>query len=226
MDLAIVFLPLIGSFLSGLLGKKYGHRFSEIISSSLVTLSAILSIFIFYDVINNQNYSNRELFSWISSGNFNATWSINIDPLTSVMLVVVTLVSSLVHIYSIGYMSHDPHRSRFMSYLSLFTFAMLTLVTSDNFLQLFFGWEGVGLCSYLLIGFWYKKPSANAAAIKAFIVNRIGDFGFALGIFLIFSYLDIYLLFQNASIIGNNDKGFNLIEVPNDFRKSRNKYHE
>jgi len=113
-------------------------------------------------------------------------WSIKVDALSSVMLVVVTLVSSLVHIYSIGYMSHDPHKPRFMAYLSLFTFAMLTLVTSDNFLQLFFGWEGVGLCSYFLIGFWYKKDSANAAAIKAFVVNRVGDFGFALGIFLIF----------------------------------------
>ena len=104
------------------------------------------------------------------------------------MLVIVTLISSIIHFYSIGYMSHDPHKSRFMAYLSLFTFSMLTLVSADNFLQLFFGWEGVGLCSYLLIGFWYKKPSANAAAIKAFIVNRVGDFGFAIGIFLIFFY--------------------------------------
>ena len=117
---------------------------------------------------------------------FVANWSINIDPLSSVMLVVVTFVSALVHIYSIGYMSHDPHKPRFMSYLSLFTFSMLALVVSDNFLQLFFGWEGVGLCSYLLIGFWYKKETANNAAIKAFIVNRIGDFGLALAIFLIF----------------------------------------
>ena len=117
-----------------------------------------------------------------------------IDPLSAVMLVVVTSVSSLVHIYSIGYMSHDPHKPRFMAYLSLFTFAMLMLVTSDNFLQLFFGWEGVGLCSYLLIGFWYKKESANNAAIKAFIVNRIGDFGLAVGIFLIFKPSLLYLL--------------------------------
>ena len=125
---------------------------------------------------------------WISSGDFKANWSINIDPLSSVMLVVVTLISAIVHIYSIGYMSHDPHKPRFMSYLSLFTFSMLALVVSDNFLQLFFGWEGVGLCSYLLIGFWYKKETANNAAIKAFIVNRVGDFGLALGIFLIFFY--------------------------------------
>ena len=121
-----------------------------------------------------------------NSGNLDVNWSIKIDALSSVMLVVVNLISSLVHIYSIGYMSHDPHKPRFMAYLSLFTFAMLTLVTSDNFLQLFFGWEGVGLCSYFLIGFWFKKNSANSAAIKAFLVNRVGDFGFALGIFLIF----------------------------------------
>ena len=119
---------------------------------------------------------------------FRTNWTINIDPLSSVMLVVVTFVSALVHIYSIGYMSNDPHKPRFMSYLSLFTFSMLILVVSDNFLQLFFGWEGVGLCSYLLIGFWYKKESANNAAIKAFIVNRVGDFGLAIGIFLIFFY--------------------------------------
>ena len=138
--------------------------------------------------MQTNTYGNFILFEWISSGNFVANWSINIDPLSSVMLVVVTFVSALVHIYSIGYMSHDPHKPRFMSYLSLFTFSMLVLVVSDNFLQLFFGWEGVGLCSYLLIGFWYKKESANNAAIKAFIVNRVGDFGLAIGIFLIFFY--------------------------------------
>ena len=120
---------------------------------------------------------NLIITTWITSGSLNVNWSINIDPLSSIMLVVVTFVSSLVHIYSIGYMSHDPHKPRFMSYLSLFTFSMLILVTSDNFLQLFFGWEGVGLCSYFLIGFWFKKQSANYAAIKAFLVNRVGDFG-------------------------------------------------
>ena len=138
--------------------------------------------------VQNNIYGNYIIFEWISSGGFTANWSINIDPLSSVMLVVVTFVSALVHIYSIGYMSHDPHKPRFMSYLSLFTFSMLALVVSDNFLQLFFGWEGVGLCSYLLIGFWYKKETANNAAIKAFIVNRIGDFGLAVAIFLIFFF--------------------------------------
>ncbi|MDA9085180.1 NADH-quinone oxidoreductase subunit L, partial [Candidatus Pelagibacter sp.] len=141
---------------------------------------------LFYQVIVNHYESNVVITKWINSGNLDVNWSIKVDALSSVMLVVVTLVSSLVHIYSIGYMSQDPHKPRFMAYLSLFTFAMLTLVTSDNFLQLFFGWEGVGLCSYFLIGFWFKKDTANAAAIKAFVVNRVGDFGFALGIFLIF----------------------------------------
>jgi NADH-quinone oxidoreductase subunit L len=148
--------------------------------------SAFLSILIFYNVIINGYENNIIIASWINSGTLNVNWSIKIDPLSSVMLVVVTVISALVHIYSIGYMSHDPHKPRFMAYLSLFTFAMLTLVTADNFLQLFFGWEGVGLCSYFLIGFWFKKDTANAAAIKAFLVNRVGDFGFALGIFLIF----------------------------------------
>ena len=188
MEYAIVFLPLIGSFISGFFGKKIGDKYCLILTSSLVAISATLSLLIFYQVLTQEYYSNKLIFNWISSGKFFVNWSISIDPLTSVMLVVVSLISSIIHFYSIGYMSHDPNKSRFIAYLSLFTFAMLTLVTADNFLQLFFGWEGVGLCSYLLIGFWYKKPSANAAAIKAFIVNRVGDFGFAIGIFLIFLF--------------------------------------
>jgi NADH-quinone oxidoreductase subunit L len=190
MEYSILFLPLIASIISGFFGKFIGDRGSEIITSLFVSISAILSFVIFYRVINDGYSNNLIIATWIDSGSLNANWSINVDALSSVMLVVVTLVSSLVHIYSIGYMSHDPHKPRFMSYLSLFTFAMLTLVTSDNFIQLFFGWEGVGLCSYFLIGFWYKKESANAAAIKAFVVNRVGDFGFALGIFLIFYIFD------------------------------------
>ncbi|MDB2500518.1 NADH-quinone oxidoreductase subunit L [Candidatus Pelagibacter bacterium] len=186
MEIAILFLPLLASIISGFFGKLIGDRSSEIITSLFVVISASLSLFIFYNVISNQYESNIVLATWINSGSLNVNWSIKIDALSSVMLVVVTLVSALVHIYSIGYMSHDPHKPRFMAFLSLFTFAMLTLVTSDNFLQLFFGWEGVGLCSYFLIGFWFKRETANAAAIKAFVVNRVGDFGFALGIFLIF----------------------------------------
>ena len=187
MEYAVIFLPLVGAIL-GFLGRSFIKYFSEITTSLFVSISAVFSIILFWEGIQNNTYGNFKIFEWISSGSFVANWSINIDPLSSVMLVVVTFVSALVHIYSIGYMSHDPHKPRFMSYLSLFTFSMLVLVVSDNFLQLFFGWEGVGLCSYLLIGFWFKKESANNAAIKAFIVNRIGDFGLAVGIFLIFFY--------------------------------------
>ncbi len=186
MEISIIALPLIASIISGFFGKFIGDRYSEIITSLLVTISAIFSGIVLYEVIQNQYEENIIIATWISSGSLDVNWSMKIDSLSAVMLVVVTSVSSLVHIYSIGYMSHDPHKPRFMAYLSLFTFAMLMLVTSDNFIQLFFGWEGVGLCSYFLIGFWFKKDTANAAAIKAFVVNRVGDFGFALGIFLIF----------------------------------------
>ena len=186
MEISIIALPLIASIISGFFGKFIGDRNSEIVTSLLVTISAILSALVLYEVIINQYQDNIIIASWISSGTLDVNWSMKIDSLSAIMLVVVTSVSSLVHIYSIGYMSHDPHKPRFMAYLSLFTFAMLMLVTSDNFIQLFFGWEGVGLCSYFLIGFWFKKETANTAAIKAFVVNRVGDFGFALGIFLIF----------------------------------------
>ncbi len=199
MEYLVVFLPLIGSIIS-YFGKSIGNLFSQIFSCSMVVISAVISFFIFYDGLINNNYGNFLIFEWINSGNLNVNWSIKIDPLSSIMIMVVTSVSALVHIYSIGYMSHDPHKPRFMSYLSLFTFSMLCLVVSDNFLQLFFGWEGVGLCSYLLIGFWFKKETANNAAIKAFIVNRVGDFGLAIGIFIIFlifgtlNYEEIFLL--------------------------------
>ena len=218
----IIFLPLIGSIISGFFGKFLGSRNSEILTSLLVSISSILSFLIFYKVFNESYTNNLDVFTWINSGTFNVNWSIKIDALSSVMLVVVTLVSSIVHIYSIGYMSHDPHKQRFMSYLSLFTFSMLMLVTSDNFLQLFFGWEGVGLCSYFLIGFWFKKESANAAAIKAFVVNRVGDFGFALGIFLIFylfgtvNYTEVFELIPQSlekelSFLGINFNAINLV---------------
>ena len=218
----IIFLPLIGSIISGFFGKFLGSRNSEILTSLFVSISSILSFLIFYKVFNENYINNLDILTWINSGTFNVNWSIKIDALSSVMLVVVTLVSSIVHIYSIGYMSHDPHKQRFMSYLSLFTFSMLMLVTSDNFLQLFFGWEGVGLCSYFLIGFWFKKESANAAAIKAFVVNRVGDFGFALGIFLIFylfgtvNYTEVFELIpqsleKDLSFLGINFNAINLI---------------
>jgi len=162
----ILFLPLLGSFISAFFYKKIGDRTCQIITSAFVVTGAILN--------------------WITSGSLKLHWSIYVDSLTAVMLVVVNSVSALVHIYSIGYMSHDPHKPRFMSYLSLFTFMMLSLITADNFLQLFFGWEGVGLASYLLIGFWFKKESANNASMKAFIVNRVGDLGLLIAMFLIF----------------------------------------
>ena len=205
MEYAVLFLPLLGSII-GYFGRSITKFFSEIITSLLVSVSAVLSVIIFWNGIEKKNYNNHVIFEWISSGDFTANWSINIDPLSSVMLVIVTFVSALVHVYSIGYMSHDPHKPRFMSYLSLFTFSMLALVVSDNFLQLFFGWEGVGLCSYLLIGFWYKKETANNAAIKAFVVNRIGDFGLAIGIFLIFFYfgsINFNEVFQTAPQLVN-----------------------
>ena len=188
MAYLIIFLPLLGFLISGLIGRKIGDFASQFITCFLIFVSTVLSFFYLYLFINGSSVLNFLIFNWISSGDLNLNWSIYIDPLTSVMLVVVTSVSFLVHVYSIGYMQNDPDKPRFMGYLSLFTFAMLMLVTSDNFLQLFFGWEGVGLASYLLIGFWFKKPSANAAAIKAFIVNRVGDFGLAIAVFMIFKY--------------------------------------
>ncbi len=219
MEILIVFLPLLAAIISGFFGNKLGNRFSEILTSLFVLISAIFSIYIFYDVMINDYNSNIIISSWISSGTLEVNWSIKIDPLSSVMLVVVTFISSLVHIYSIGYMHHDPHKPRFMSYLSLFTFSMLMLVTSDNFLQLFFGWEGVGVCSYFLIGFWFKKQSANNAAIKAFLVNRVGDFGLALGIFLIFyyfgtiNYTEVFNLIPTLVSEKINFLGFNLVVI-------------
>src|SRR5215510_7778301 len=183
---AILFLPLAGALFAGLLGPFAGPRASEVVTTTLVLMAALLSWLGFYEVAIGGQEQRIELARFIVSGDLKSVWSLRIDTLTAVMLVVVTTVSGLVHLYSIGYMDEDPHRPRFFAYLSLFTFAMLMLVTADNLVQLFFGWEGVGLASYLLIGFWYHKPSANAAAIKAFIVNRVGDFGFALGIFAIF----------------------------------------
>jgi NADH-quinone oxidoreductase subunit L len=163
-----------------------GSRPAEVITTALLLISAALSWMTLVDVGFLHHSARVQLFTWIASGDLVVNWALRVDTLTAVMLVVVTSVSSLVHLYSIGYMHEDPNRPRFMAYLSLFTFAMLMLVTADNLVQLFFGWEGVGLASYLLIGFWFQKPSANAAAIKAFVVNRVGDFGFALGIFAIF----------------------------------------
>ena len=163
-----------------------GSHLAEFVTTTLLAISWVLSCFAFFDAGIEGHDARVAIFNFITSGDLKVDWALRVDPLTVVMLVVVTTVSTLVHLYSIGYMAEDPHKPRFFSYLSFFTFAMLMLVTSDNLAQLFFGWEGVGLASYLLIGFWFHKPEANAAAIKAFIVNRVGDFGFALGIFSVF----------------------------------------
>src|SRR5476649_2244197 len=244
---AIVFLPLIGALLAGLIAvfgaharnpsgdtvehhddadgdahasdahdehaDDHGHddhaveppaagsRAAELITTGLLLVSAGLSWFALVDVGFMHHDVRIALFTWFSVADVKVEWALRVDPLMAVMLVVVTTVSSLVHLYSIGYMDEDPNRPRFFSFLSLFTFAMLMLVTADNLVQLFFGWEGVGLASYLLIGFWYQKPSANAAAIKAFVFNRVGDFGFALGIFAIFMLIgstDFETIFAGA----------------------------
>src|SRR5581483_1322067 len=199
---AIVFLPLLGCAIAGLFCRLIGARASDIVTTAFLFISAVLSCFAFYDVaLAGHGPYLVHITQWVGSGDLDAEWALRIDSITAVMLVVVTGVSALVHLYSIGYMENDDGRPRFFSYLSLFTFAMLMLVTANNFLQMFFGWEGVGLASYLLIGFWYKRPSANAAALKAFVVNRIGDFGFMLGIFgvfFIFGTLDFDSVFRAA----------------------------
>jgi NADH-quinone oxidoreductase subunit L len=181
----IVFLPLLGFLIAGVFGPWIGARWAEYVTSGLLGVSFVLSWIAFIMVAGGAD-AHIPIANWFTSGKLAVEWALRVDTLTAVMLVVVTTVSFLVHVYSIGYMADDPSRPRFFAYLSLFTFAMLMLVTADNLVQLFFGWEGVGLMSYLLVGFWYDRPSANAAAIKAFVVNRVGDFGFSLGIFLTF----------------------------------------
>ncbi len=185
---AIVFLPLAGALIAGFFGRTLGNKASGAITSLLLVVAAVFSWIVFYRVALHGEEARVTLMSWIGAGDLQSSWALRIDTLTAVMLVVVNTVSALVHIYSIGYMSDDDRQPLFFAELSLFTFAMLSLVTADNFIQLFFGWEGVGLASYLLIGFWYHKPSANSAAIKAFVVNRVGDFGFALGIFAVYYF--------------------------------------
>ena len=256
---AIVFLPLIGAIIAGIIavvgahlahpggepgshghddhdhaathhahhghdgeedeGAEHGHaaaalgsRPAEIVTSGFLVVSALLSWVAFFSVGFGEGEVQRiPVLNWFNSGTLSIDWAFRIDTLTVVMLVVVTTVSSLVHIYSIGYMAHDPYRPRFFAYLSMFTFAMLALVTADNLVQLYFGWEGVGLASYLLIGFWFKRPAANAAAIKAFVVNRVGDFGFALGIFgvfVLFNSVDYETIFANAPSVAGTSLHF------------------
>jgi NADH-quinone oxidoreductase subunit L len=187
---ASVFLPLVGAIVAGLFGRLIGDRGAQLVTCGAMVLSAFAGAAVFYDVGLKGNDRTVEVMTWIASGSFDAAWALRFDALSAAMVGMITLVSCMIHIYSVGYMAHDHSIPRFMAYLNLFTFFMLMLVTADNFVQMFFGWEGVGLCSYLLIGFWYDRPSANAAAIKAFIVNRIGDFGFALGIMGVFFLFD------------------------------------
>lgn len=212
-----VFLPLLGFVLAGLGGRFLGDRGTQIVTTLSVLGALVSSVFIFNAVAIEHHTIIHTLLPWINVGDFKADWGLRIDTLTAVMLIVVNGVSAMVHIYSIGYMSHDRSIPRFMAYLSLFTFFMLMLVTSDNLLQMFFGWEGVGLASYLLINFWMEKPSANRAALKAFLVNRVGDFGFALGIFacfLIFGSVQFDAIFAKASAVASVDFVFLGYAVP------------
>ena len=186
MALAVVFLPLIASIIAGFFGRAIGDRGAQIVTCGALLLSAALGILVFRDILAAPAVQIIPLYQWIVAGGVDVSWSIRLDTLSGVMILVVTVVSSMVHVYSIGYMAEDKSIPRFMAYMSLFTFFMLALVTSNDFVQLFFGWEGVGLMSYLLVGFWYDRPAANAAAIKAFLVNRVGDFGFSLGIYAVF----------------------------------------
>src|ERR1700719_1697270 len=201
LAVAAVFLPLIAAVIAGFFGRAIGDRGAQLVTCGALLLSAALGLFLFRDILASDEARVIPLASWIVAGGVDVAWSLRLDTLSGVMIIVVTVVSSMVHVYSIGYMHGDPSISRFMSYMSLFTFFMLALVTSNDFVQLFFGWEGVGLMSYLLVGFWYDRPSANAAAIKAFLVNRVGDFGFSLGIyavFVIFGSLDFGTVFGAA----------------------------
>jgi NADH-quinone oxidoreductase subunit L len=202
MALAVVFLPLLAAAIAGFFGRAIGDRSSQIVTCGALLASMALGITLFFtEILPHTGPQTVPIASWIVAGGVDVNWALRLDTLSGVMILVVTIVSAMVHIYSIGYMAEDPGIPRFMSYLSLFTFFMLMLVTANNFVQLFFGWEGVGLCSYLLVGYWYERPSADAAAIKAFVVNRIGDFGFALGIFavfVIFGSLDFTTVFAKA----------------------------
>jgi NADH-quinone oxidoreductase subunit L len=218
MDVVMIFLPLAAAAIAGLGGRFIGDRGAQLVTCAALLISMVLAWIVFFDVgLHHGAVRSTEIFTWFLSGGFEAHWNITIDQLTAVMLIVVTTVSAMVHIYSIGYMHGDPSIPRFMSYLSLFTFCMLMLVTANNLMQLFFGWEGVGLCSYLLVGFWYQKPSANAAAIKAFVVNRVGDFGFMLGImgcYFVFKHVDFAEIFKAAPSMAGTTIDFLGMRLP------------
>ncbi|MDP5278403.1 NADH-quinone oxidoreductase subunit L [Sphingomonas sp. DG1-23] len=209
--LIIVFLPLLAAVVAGLSNKAFGSVLPKALTTGALFASCALSWPIFLQYLHGAEATVVPVLTWMSSGDFHSEWALRVDSLTAVMLVVITSVSALVHLYSWGYMSEDPDQPRFFAYLSLFTFAMLMLVTANNLVQMFFGWEGVGLASYLLIGFWFRKPSANAAAIKAFVVNRVGDLGFMLGIFgtfLVFGTIDIPTILAAAPGMAGSTIGF------------------
>ena len=215
MELLAVFSPLFAFIVAGLFGKQLGAFGAQVVTCTCIIIAALASITLFFDVIMTENMVDgaykTTLATWITSGDFTVSWALRVDQLAVVMMCVVNIVSACVHVYSVGYMSHDPCKGRFMAYLSLFTFAMLMLVTSDNLLQLFFGWEGVGVASYLLIGFWNHKSSANAAAQKAFVVNRIGDLGLALGImaiFVVFGSVEFSTIFDNPAQYADTTMSF------------------
>jgi NADH-ubiquinone oxidoreductase chain 5 len=207
MYLVIIFLPLIGSIISGFFGRKVGVKGAQLITSSFIVITTLLSILIFFEVGYNNIPLEINLTRWIDSESLNVSWGFYFDSLTVSMLIPVLIVSSLVHIYSIGYMSHDPHNQRFFSYLSLFTFMMIILVTANNYLLMFLGWEGVGVCSYLLVNFWYTRIAANQSSISAFLTNRVGDCFLMVGMFMIiwsFGNLDYYTVFSLAPYFNQN----------------------
>jgi len=207
MYLTIIMLPLLGSIASGFFGRKIGVKGSQLITCTSILITTIFSILAFIEVGLNSNPVSIELFRWVDSESLNVLWSFNFDSLTVSMLIPVLIVSCLVHIYSIGYMSHDPHNQRFFSYLSLFTFMMIILVTSDNYLLMFVGWEGVGVCSYLLVSFWYTRIAANQSSISALLTNRVGDCFLTIGMFATlwsFGNIDYSTVFSIAPIISSN----------------------
>jgi NADH-quinone oxidoreductase subunit L len=207
VSILAVFLPLLAAFIAGFFGRLIGDRGAQLVTAGAMCLAGLCGIATFYDVVVLDHARTVALFTWISVGELQIDWALRLDTLSAVMVMMVSVISAAIHIYSIGYMAHDKSIPRFMSYLSFFTFFMLSLVTADNFVQMFFGWEGVGLCSYLLIGFWYDRDTANAAAIKAFVVNRVGDFAFLLGIFavfFIFGSLQFDAVFAGAPDIAGN----------------------
>ena len=215
MEVAAIFLPLVGFLIAGLFGRRIGDQAAMAVTTISVNIAFLLSIILLFDVSGGEPRTIT-LFTWIDSGAFEVSWALHFDTLTVVMLAVVNCVSGMVHIYSIGYMAHDPHRARFFAYLSLFTFMMLMLVSADNLVQLYFGWEGVGVASYLLIGFWNERETANAASIKAFVMNRIGDFGFALGImacFFLFGSVHFETIFAQLPEFADTTFSFLGVEV-------------